>query len=67
MMTPNTRLMVSGYISTPIGLFYSSIPGHAQLFRMLRDGSSIQQLTFDDRVNWFRHISPDGKTLVDMS
>jgi Tol biopolymer transport system component len=35
-------------------------PGHAQLFRMRPDGSMHEQLTFDDRVNWFPHLSPDG-------
>lgn len=36
-------------------------PGHAQLFRMRPDGSGVQQLTHDDRVNWFPHVSPDGQ------
>lgn len=36
-------------------------PGHAQLFRMRLDGSGVQQLTHDDRVNWFPHVSPDGQ------
>ena len=45
----------------------SSEPGHAQLFRMRRDGSDVQQLTFDDRVNWFPHLSPDGRRLVHLS
>ena len=35
-------------------------PGHAQIFRMRPDGSGVQQLTHDDRVNWFPHVSPDG-------
>ncbi|MFZ4843378.1 TolB family protein [Mycetocola saprophilus] len=45
----------------------STIPGHSQLFRMDRDGSNITQLTFDERVNWFPHISPDGTRLVYLS
>lgn len=45
----------------------SSAPGHAQLFRMRRDGSGVEQLTFDDRVNWFPHPSPDGRRLVYLS
>ncbi|MCB1517039.1 MAG: PD40 domain-containing protein [Hyphomicrobiaceae bacterium] len=45
----------------------ASQPGHAQLFRMSRDGSGTQQLTFDDRVNWFPHLSPDGSRLVYIS
>lgn len=45
----------------------STAPGHAQLFRMHRDGSDVQQLTFDDRVNWFPHPSPDGRRLLYLS
>jgi Tol biopolymer transport system component len=36
-------------------------PGHAQLYRMRPDGSEAQQLTHDERVNWFPHVSPDGQ------
>jgi len=42
-------------------------PGHAQLFRIRPDGSDNQQLTFDERVNWFPHLSPDGTKLVYIS
>ena len=35
-------------------------PGHAQIFRMRPDGSGHQQLTDDERVNWFPHAAPDG-------
>jgi TolB protein len=45
----------------------STSPGHAQLFRMRRDGSGLQQLTFDERVNWFPHPSPDGSQLAYVS
>lgn len=45
----------------------SSALGHAQLFRMRRDGSDVRQLTFDERVNWFPHPSPDGQRLVYLS
>ena len=41
--------------------------GHAQLYRMRPDGSGIEQLTFDERVNWFPHISPDGSKMVFIS
>jgi TolB protein len=45
----------------------SSVEGHAQLFRHdLRDGS-VEQLTSDERVNWFPHPSPDGRRLVYLS
>ena len=42
-------------------------PGHAQCFRMRADGSGVEQLTHDDRVNWFPHISPDGMSVVYLS
>jgi Tol biopolymer transport system component len=35
--------------------------GHAQVARMRPDGTGVEQLTFDDNVNWFPHISPDGR------
>ena len=45
----------------------STAEGHAQLFRHdLRDGS-VEQLTADERVNWFPHPSPDGRRLVYLS
>jgi TolB protein len=47
--------------------FTSTIEGHAQLFRHdLRNGS-VEQLTADERVNWFPHPSPDGRRLVYLS
>lgn len=45
----------------------STTPGHAQLFRMSRDGSGIEQLTDDERVNWFPHLSPDGRRIAYIS
>jgi len=45
----------------------SERPGHAQIFRMRPDGSDIEQLTFDSRVNWFPHLSPDGRAMVYLS
>ena len=42
-------------------------PGHAQIFRMRPDGSGVQQLTHDDRVNWFPHLSPDGQWMAYIS
>lgn len=42
-------------------------PGHAQIFRMRPDGTGVEQLTHDDRVNWFPHVSPDGKLMVYIS
>jgi TolB protein len=45
----------------------SSEPGHAQLFRMATDGSDLEQLTDDERVNWFPHVSPDGERVAYIS
>lgn len=45
----------------------SKAAGHAQLFRMHPDGSGLEQLTFDERVNWFPHPSPDGNTIAYIS
>jgi TolB protein len=45
----------------------SSVPGHAQLFRMRNDGTEVTQLTSDQRVNWFPHVSPAADRLVYMS
>ena len=42
-------------------------PGHAQIARMRRDGSGLEQLTFDERVNWFPHLAPDGAYAVYLS
>lgn len=45
----------------------STEAGHAQLFRMRRDGSGVEQLTTDRRVNWFPHIAPDGQRIAFVS
>lgn len=50
----------------------STRPGHAQLFRMPAPGntsasSAPEQLTHDERVNWFPHPSPDGTRLAYVS
>lgn len=52
-------------------------PGHAQLFRMPADATAagpvphgdprVEQLTFDERVNWFPHVSPDGQQIAYIS
>ena len=42
-------------------------PGHAQIFRMRPDGSDMRQITFDERVNWFPHFSPDSTTVAYLS
>ncbi len=39
-------------------------PGHSQIFRMRPDGADVEQLTFDENVNWFPHLSPDGTSIA---
>src|SRR5579862_6332585 len=39
--------------------FNSSRGGSMHLWRMKPDGSELQQMTDDERVNWFPHPSPD--------
>ena len=34
--------------------------GHAQIARVFAAGGDPEQLTFNERVNWFPHLSPDG-------
>jgi len=46
---------------------HAKVAGHAQCYRMKIDGTGIEQLTHDERVNWFPHISPDGKWVVYLS
>lgn len=45
----------------------ATVPGHAQLFRMRPDGSELTRLTSDARVNWFPHLSPDGRHVLYIS
>jgi Tol biopolymer transport system component len=42
-------------------------PGHAQIFRMRPDGTGIERVTYDDRVNWFPHFSPNGRWMAYIS
>lgn len=48
-------------------LFNSEAAGHAQVFRMRRDGIGQEALTSDARVNWFPHPSPDGARIAYLS
>lgn len=41
--------------------------GHSQIYRMRPDGSAVEQLTHDERVNWFAHPSPDGQWVCFLS
>jgi Tol biopolymer transport system component len=47
--------------------FNSERSDHSQIWRMKPDGTGHEQLTKDDRVNWFPHPSPDGKWVVYLS
>lgn len=38
--------------------------GSVQLWRVRPDGSDLQVMTNDERVNWFPHPSPDGRLVV---
>lgn len=40
---------------------FTSEPGHAQLARIRTDGSDFEQLLESDTVDWFPHLSPDGR------
>ena len=41
--------------------------GTAQLARIRPDGTGLEQLTDDERVNWFPHVAPDGGRTVYLS
>jgi TolB protein len=61
---------VDGCEYSPDGKFIyynGSQSGNMQLWRMKKDGSGHEQLTFDDYRNWFPHISPDGKWIAFIS
>jgi len=45
----------------------ANYPGHAQYYRMSLETGDVEQLTFDARVNWFPHVSPNGQTIVYLS
>jgi Tol biopolymer transport system component len=41
--------------------------GVVNLWRMRPDGSDLERMTDDDRVNWFPHPSPDGRHVLFLS
>ncbi|MFV0465576.1 MAG: hypothetical protein ACK5ML_05825 [Lachnospiraceae bacterium] len=55
--SPNGELI--WYNSTKSGLM--------QVWTMNRDGSDPKQITFEEQNNWFPHVSPDGKKVVNLS
>ncbi|MGY5765013.1 TolB family protein [Brachybacterium sp. DNPG3] len=46
---------------------FSTAPGHAQIARIRPDGGELEQLTADERVNWFPHVAPTGDVAVYIS
>ncbi len=50
-------------------IYYNSGKGNsAQIWRIATTGSKqTEQITHDERVNWFPHISPDGEWIVYLS
>ncbi len=61
---------VDGSEYSPDGnfIYYNgSQSGTMQLWKMKPDGSEKEQLTFDERNDWFPHISPDGKWIAYIS
>ena len=47
--------------------FNSTRSGLMQLWRLRLDGGKPMQMTFNERNNWFAHLSPDGKKVVYLS
>ncbi|WP_433167552.1 TolB family protein [Kribbella sp. CA-247076] len=47
--------------------FNSERAGHAQLFRIAVSTGEVEQLTVDERVNWFPHPAPDGSAIAYVS
>jgi TolB protein len=69
-LTNNTQGHVDGPEYSPDGkyIYYNANPtGTMQIWRMKPDGTAKEQLTFDERHNWFPHLSPDGKWMVYIS
>ena len=46
---------------------FSTKPGHAQIARVNLETGIQEQLTFDERVNWFPHLAPSGRNWVYLS
>lgn len=70
----NTLALSDGPEYTPDGQwiyfnseFAAKQPGQAQIFRIAVEGGAIEQITFDERVNWFPHFSPNGKWMAYIS
>ena len=69
-LTFNKKGLADGPEFSPDGkfIYYNSTQtGSMQIWRMRPDGSSQEQVTFDEYNNWFPHISPDGKWIAFLS
>ena len=69
-LSQNASGHVDGSEYSPDGkyiYFNANQTGTMQIWRMKADGSSKEQITFDDDNNWFPHISPNGKWMVYIS
>jgi len=69
-LTNSNGTLADGPEISPDGKFIyfnNNVSGSMQLWRMKRDGSSPEQLTFDENNNWFAHVSPDGKWIAYIS
>ena len=69
-LTFNKKGLADGPEFSPDGkfIYYNSTQtGTMQIWRMKPDGSSQEQITFDEYNNWFAHISPDGKWMTILS
>ena len=40
---------------------FTSVPGNAQLARIQTDGTGLERLLESETVDWFPHLSPDGR------
>ncbi len=47
--------------------FNSTRTGLMQIWRMDLDGSNPVQMTFEEKNNWFAHISPDGSKVINLA
>ncbi|ROQ30867.1 hypothetical protein EDF46_3375 [Frondihabitans sp. PhB188] len=52
------------YFGSELG---AAVRGHSQVYRMRPDGRGVEQLTDDERVNWFPKVSPDRSGVVYLS
>ena len=46
---------------------FTTEAGHAQLARIRTDGTGFERLLSTDRVDWFPHLSPDGRRATHIS